>query len=96
MNICKETQHVHLLKQNYGFYSNQVITEFERMRTLNGIRHKNYVMNLSQNHSDILADVKIHHIINLYSFMSCGQIYFLITVMYMTRIPNIFDRLIKF
>jgi len=78
MNICKETQHVHLLKQNYGFYSNQVITEFERMRTLNGIRHKNYVMNLSQNHSDILADVKILHI--LYYIASChvGRFTFLL------------------
>jgi hypothetical protein len=66
------------------------------MRILNGIRHKNYVMNLSQNHSDILADVNLIHIIYYYSFMSCGQIYFPITVMYMTRIPNIFDRLIKF
>ena len=54
----KETVHVHLLKQNYGYYAYQLLSEFDRMRVLNGIRHKTHVMSVSQSHSDILADVK--------------------------------------
>lgn len=55
----KETQHVCMLKQQYAFYSSRLISEYERMRTLNGYRHKDYVMRVSQSHSDILADVNV-------------------------------------
>jgi hypothetical protein len=56
--LQKESFHVNQLKINYGFYSNQQIDEFDRIRELNGVRHKKHVISLSSNHSDILADVK--------------------------------------
>lgn len=55
----KETQHVHTLKENYGYYTYQLLSEFDRLRNLNGGRHKVHVTTVSSNHSDILADVKI-------------------------------------
>lgn len=58
--LPKETQHVQLLKENYGYYSCQIHSEFDRLRSLNGIRHQDHVTRVSQNHSDILADVRCY------------------------------------
>jgi hypothetical protein len=57
--MSKETCHVHLLRQNYAYYSTQFLNEFERIRMLNGQKHRTHIVGLSQSHSDILADVKI-------------------------------------
>ena len=59
--MYKESAHVHSLKQNYGYYSYQVLFEFDRLRNLNGIRHKSHVVSVSQSHSDILADVNLNN-----------------------------------
>lgn len=53
----KETNHVEKLKQFYVYYSNQLFSEFNRLRNMNGNRHKERVVKLSQNHSDIMSDV---------------------------------------
>ncbi len=50
---------MYTLKENYGYYSYQLLFEFERIRNLNGERHKKHVVRVSQTHSDILADLHV-------------------------------------
>lgn len=47
------------LRQYYAYYTRQLFNEFDRIRTLNGERHKDRVVKLSQNYSDLMSDVKI-------------------------------------
>lgn len=55
------------MKQFYAYYTRQLFNEFDRIRTLNGKRHKDRVVKLSQNYSDLMSDVKNYlEIINLF------------------------------
>ena len=77
--IKKETQHVDSLRQFYGFYTFQLTSEYDRIRNLHGLRHTKHIVEVSQRHSDILADVNITNI----SYMLCGQILYHIIPMFM-------------
>ncbi len=67
------------LKQCYGYYTFQLTSEYDRIRNLHGLRHTKHIVEVSQRHSDILADVNL---IN-FSYTLCGQISFHIILMFM-------------
>ena len=54
--LPNETKKVDELRHNYGFYLNSLISEFERIRELNGKRHKNHVINFIKNITETLND----------------------------------------
>lgn len=54
--ICfKETQGVIHLKQEYGYYLNRLINEYERLRYINGIVHKENIIKYSKVQSDFVS-----------------------------------------
>ena len=54
--LPRDTKKVDELRQNYGFYLNSVISEFERIRELNSKRHKNNINNFIKNIIESLND----------------------------------------
>lgn len=59
--LPKDTQHVFELKQFYGYYLNRTIEEYERIRDLNGIRHKDRLLAFSKTNTDIITDLHVAH-----------------------------------
>ena len=53
---AKETASVIQLRQSYGYYLNRVIEEFERIRKLNSINHKENQINFCKKLTDILSE----------------------------------------
>ena len=47
--LPRDTKKVDELRQNYGFYLNSIISEFERIKDLNSKRHKNNINNFIKN-----------------------------------------------
>jgi len=58
--LPKDTKKVDELKHNYGFYLNSIISEFERIRELNGRRHKNRITNFVKEITESLNDFSIN------------------------------------
>ena len=58
--LPKDTKKVDDLKHYYGFYLNSIISEFERIRELNGKRHKNRVTNFIKEITESLNDLSIN------------------------------------
>lgn len=58
--LPKDTKKVDDLKHYYGFYLNSIISEFERIRELNGKRHKNRVTNFIKEINESLKDLSIN------------------------------------
>jgi hypothetical protein len=55
--ICaKETKSLIKVKEKYGYYLNKVISEFQRMRNINTIEHKNKVIQFATKESEIISD----------------------------------------
>ena len=59
--LPKDTQHVFELKQFYGYYLNRIIEEYERIKDLNGIRHKDRLLAFSKTNTDIITDLHVAH-----------------------------------
>ena len=58
--LPRDTKKVDELRQNYGFYLNSLISEFERIRDLNAKRHKNIIQIFVKNISETLNDFQIY------------------------------------
>lgn len=57
--LPKETTQVLNLKYTYGFYLNRIIEEYERLRTLNGIRHSTRINGYCKKNTDIITDLHV-------------------------------------
>ena len=57
--LPKETKKVNDLKNFYGMYLNSIISEYERLRFLNGKRHKENVINFCKQFSQLLTDFHV-------------------------------------
>ena len=55
-----ETRKVDELRQNYGFYLNSIISEFERIRELNSNRHKNIIQTFIKELTESLKDFQVY------------------------------------
>jgi sorting nexin-7/30/sorting nexin-8 len=55
-----DTKKVDELKQNYGFYLNSIISEFERIRELNSERHKNNIQKFVKDIKDSLNEIQVY------------------------------------
>lgn len=54
--ICyKDTSNVIYLKQEYGYYLNRIISEYERLRYINGVVNKEKTILYSKNQSDMIS-----------------------------------------
>ena len=58
--LPRDTKKVDELRQNYGFYLNSLISEFERIRDLNAKRHKNNIQTFVKNITECLNDFQIY------------------------------------
>jgi sorting nexin-7/30/sorting nexin-8 len=58
--LPKDTRKVDELRQIYGFYLNSIISEFERIRELNGIRHKNTINSFIEQFTESLKDFQVY------------------------------------
>ena len=58
--LPRDTKKVAELRQNYGFYLNSLISEFERIRELNAKRHKNNISNFSKKITESLNDFQVY------------------------------------
>lgn len=54
--LPRDTKKVDVIRKNYGFYLNSIISEFERIRELNSKRHKNKINYFIKSISDSLND----------------------------------------
>lgn len=57
--LPKEQELIVQLKRTYAFYNTNLLSEFRRIRNLNGEKHKKQFIRLSEKHTDILTDVRI-------------------------------------
>ena len=57
--LPRDTNNVINLKYTYGFYLNRMIDEYERIRLLNGVRHKQFVNSFCKKNTDILTDLHV-------------------------------------
>ena len=55
-----DTKKVDELRQNYGFYLNSIISEFERIRELNSTRHKDNIKKFINNITESLNDFQVY------------------------------------
>ena len=55
--LPKETENVLNLKRTYGCYLTQILNEFNRVRELNGLKHKQQFILVSEKLSDIITSV---------------------------------------
>ena len=55
--LSRDTKKVDVLRKNYGFYLNNIISEFKRIRDLNNQKHKmwttNFIKNLIESYTDL-------------------------------------------
>ena len=58
--LPRDTKKVDELRQNYGFYLNSLISEFERIRELNAKRHKKNIQIFVKNITESLNDFQIY------------------------------------
>jgi hypothetical protein len=58
--LPKETKRVDGLKNNYGFYLNSIIKEFERIKDLNNGRHKLWIKNFIKDLIESFTDLQIN------------------------------------
>ena len=58
--LPQDTKKVDELRQNYGFYLNSLISEFERIRDLNEKRHKKTIQTFVKNLTEGLNDFQIY------------------------------------
>ena len=58
--LPKETKKVVGLKNNYGFYLNSIIQEFERIRDLNNDRHKLWITTFIKSLIESFTDLQIN------------------------------------
>ena len=58
--LPKDTKKVDDLKHTYGFYLNSIISEFERIKELNGKRHKIRITNFIKEITESLNDLSIN------------------------------------
>ena len=55
--ICaKDTKSLIKVKEKYGYHLNKIISEFQRMRNINTIEHKNKVIQFATKESEIISD----------------------------------------
>ena len=47
--LSRDTKKVDVLRKNYGFYLNNIISEFKRIRDLNNQKHKMWTTNFIKN-----------------------------------------------
>ena len=70
--LSRETNEVLRMKQKYGYFLNSVIDEYERIRDLNGERHKNRIISYSKKNTDIITDLHVS-LADLISYFSVKQ-----------------------
>ena len=57
-HMCtKENEVVTWLKRTYSYYNHTLIEEFRRIRDLNGEKHREHFIKVSEKHTDVLTDV---------------------------------------
>ena len=55
--ICaKDTKSLIKVKEKYGYHLNKIISEFQRMRNINTVEHKNKVVQFATKESEIISD----------------------------------------
>lgn len=69
--LPRDTRHVFELKQFYGYYLNQIIDEYQRIRDMNGKQHKDRICAYAQSHSGIIAELHVT-IADLISYFTEG------------------------
>lgn len=70
--LPRETKHVFELKLFYGYYLNQIIDEYQRIRDMNGKRHKERIFSYAQSHSSIIAELHVT-LADLISYFTEGE-----------------------
>ena len=58
--FMKENENVLQMKRTYAHYNHNLLMEFNRVRKLNGEKHKSQFIRVSEKHTDILTDVSFH------------------------------------
>ena len=58
--LPRDTKKVDVLRKNYGFYLNSIISEFERIKDLNNKRHKMWITNFIKNLIESYTDLQIN------------------------------------
>ena len=55
--ICaKDTRNLIKVKEKYGYHLNKIISEFQRIRNINTVEHKNKVIQFATKESEIISD----------------------------------------
>lgn len=75
--LPKETEAVLNLKRIYGCYLSNIINEFTRVKDLNGLKHKEQFILVSEKLSDIITTVIIYYylyLLNVIRYIYLGQI----------------------
>lgn len=71
--LPKDTKKVTELRNFYGMYLNSIISEFERIRRLNGIRHRENVTNFIQGFTSIITDFHVNFADSLSGFVDDNE-----------------------
>ena len=58
--LPRDTKKVDVIKKNYGFYLNSIISEFERIKDLNNKRHKMWITKFIKNLIESYTDLQIN------------------------------------
>ena len=58
--LPRDTKKVDVLRKNYGFYLNSIISEFERIKDLNNKRHKMWITKFIKNLIESYTDLQIN------------------------------------
>lgn len=56
--LPKESENVLGMKKLYGYYSTQLLNDFDRVRNLNAEKHKSQFIKLSEKLSEIITNVR--------------------------------------
>ena len=58
--LPRDTKRVDVLRKNYGFYLNSIISEYERIKDLNNKRHKSWITTFIKNLIEAFTDLQIN------------------------------------
>ena len=58
--LPRDTKRVDVLRKNYGFYLNSIISEYERIKDLNNKRHKTWITTFIKNLIEAFTDLQIN------------------------------------
>ena len=58
--LPRDTKKVDVIKKNYGFYLNSIISESERIKDLNNKRHKMWITKFIKNLIESYTDLQIN------------------------------------